>query len=363
MADPSPVDVHILEMLPVGIFAIDRNWSITLWNRTLASWTGIGAAAALGRRLEEVLPSFADRRYSARLGLLLEGGPPVVFSYQLHPDLFPDAHRRGLRRARYCTASPMAGDGGILFAVEDRTEIAALALASREELLLRRGIEEELRRAIEVKEMLIREASHRVKNNLMMIASLISLEAERVEDGSLAGFLKDLEARIGSIGLIHQFLYRGEIGADVRLDEYLDRLCATIVGTFPVKGRGARLALDLEALTLDMDATPYLGMMTAELVTNSLKYGPVPGKELVISVSLRKDRNSGDLELRVEDSGPGFPEGTVPDSNSLGWGLLELFVEQLGGSVTILPKAGACVLIRIPGHGKMVETVSPKGLA
>ncbi|MEI6877216.1 MAG: histidine kinase dimerization/phosphoacceptor domain -containing protein, partial [Spirochaetota bacterium] len=203
MAETRTLDLGILEMLPVGLFAVDRDWRITLWNRSLADWTGIAASSALGRGLSSVLPRMGERLYMSRLESVMAGGPPVVFSYQIHVDLFPVANDHGLRRSRYCTASALPDARGVLFTVEDRTEVAALVREARAEVRRRREVEEALRAALVTKAMLVREASHRVKNNLGMIVSLIGLEAERAGSEAARGFLVDLETRIDSISLIH----------------------------------------------------------------------------------------------------------------------------------------------------------------
>ena len=348
MDERPPVDLAVLEMLPIGVFAASRDWKIFLWNRTLALWTGIEPAEALGRDLRAVLPRLDDRRHLSRLEALMEGGPPVVFSYQLHADLFPDSGGRGPRRARYCAASALPGAAGILFSVEDRTEVAALVRDAGFEISRRRAVEEELRSALAAKEMLIREASHRVKNSLAIIVSLINLESEKAGSDSARGFLLDLESRVSSIGLIHELLYKGDIGSAVRLDEYLGKLCTSVVETLSPKDAEVKLVLKTESAFLSVDDTLHLGMMAAELVTNSLKYARSSDGSLTIRITLRREEGEGLLELLVEDEGPGFPEGRIPRSSSLGWSLIEIFASELGGTAQILPGPGARVALRFP---------------
>jgi two-component sensor histidine kinase len=357
MAEPPPLVPAILERLPVGVFVVDASWTILVWNRTLAEWTGLAAKEALGRDARQVLPKLAEPRNYSRLEPLLEGGPPVVFSYQLHADLLPDAHGRGPRRARYCTASSLPG-GGLLFAVEDRTEVAALVRNARAEVERRRAAEEGLRSALEAKEMLVREASHRVKNNLAMIVSLINLEEDKAGSEAARGFMADLESRIRSIAVIHELLYKGDLGAEVELGEYLSTLGHTMVDTLTAEGGRVRLEFALEGARLDLDATLYVGMMVAELLTNSLKYAREPDRDLVITVGLRHDPAEGVLEVLVTDDGPGFPGDQLPSGASLGWNLVHLLSAELGGAALILPGPGARVAIRIP-EGRREAAIVP----
>ncbi len=357
MASEVLAEAPILERLPVGIFTVDRDWIIRLWNRTMADWTGIQPEAALGRALGAVLPHFSERRYLSRLEDLMEGGPPVVFSYQLHGELFPDRGGRGPRRVRYCTASSLP-QAGILFAVEDRTEVVALVREARAEVSRRLAVEEELRSALAAKEMLIREASHRVKNNLAMVVSLINLDSDKSQDPGVQASLADLASRIDTIALIHELLYKGEIGAQVGLDAYLEKLCATIVEAFSGEGLEVGLRTRLEPAFLDLDSTLYVGMITSELLTNCLKYGRQPGRALSLEVSLQRKADEACLELLVADNGPGFPGEELPSSGSLGWSLVTMLVGELGGRIEVLPGPGAATRIHLPERRK--EALSPQ---
>jgi two-component sensor histidine kinase len=304
----------------------------------------------VGQILHRLLPRFEEDSIRARLDFLMQGGPPVVFSYQLHEDLFPHRGDDRIQRVRYCTASSIPG-GGIIFSIEDRTEVAALVREAHEEILRRRKAEEELRAALAAREMTIREASHRVRNNLTMVASLIELETLRAETDAMKGFLLDLQTRVGSIGLIHELLYRGEPGKDLRLDEYLERLCSTINDAFPLGPGRAGFVYELQEISYAVDASVYLGMMVAELLTNALKYAQLPGRKLAIEVRLCAV-GDGRLELSVGDNGPGIPGGRIESSNSLGWELLESLTKTLGGSIRIGQGPGALVVISIPEKAK-----------
>lgn len=358
MAREDLAEAPILERLPVGIFTVERDWNIRIWNRTMADWTGIQPEDAIGRALGAVLPHFSERRYLSRLEDLMEGGPPVVFSYQLHGELFPDRGGRGPRRVRYCTASSLPASSGILFAVEDRTEVVALVREARAEVSRRLAVEEQLRSALAAKEMLIREASHRVKNNLAMVVSLINLDSDKSQDPGVQATLADLASRIDTIALIHELLYKGEIGAQVRLDAYLEKLCATIVEAFSGDGLEVGLRTRLEPASLDLDSTLYVGMITSELVTNCLKYGRQPGKALGLEVSLQRKADGDCLELLVADNGPGFPGEGLPSSGSLGWSLVTMLVGELGGRIEVLPGPGAATRIHLPERRK--EVLSPQ---
>lgn len=344
-AETSPSS--LLDRLPLGLLTVGRDWRIGLWNARLEAWTGLPAAEAAGRRLEELLPSFAEPHNLSRLELVMEGGPPAVFSWQLHPDLFPFAppQTRG-RAARYTVASCLP-EGGILLSVEDRTEIALLLREARVEVGRRREAEKALQAALEAKELVVREANHRIKNNLTMVASLISLEEERASEGPSRRSLADLEARIRSIGLLHELLYSKPSEEEPRLDEYLSRLCESILRSYGGEEALARLRLSLEPHRLRAAAAIKVGLILVELLTNALKYAGREGRPPSLEVELR-EAGEGRLELLVADDGPGLPE-TYDAGDSLGFTLMESFAEELGGGLSLRPGPGARFVLDFRG--------------
>jgi len=338
MDERPSLEAAVIDLVPAGLFAIDADWRIVLWNRCLESWTGTCREAVLGADARSVFPELALKKYAVRIAPLFEGGPPVVFSHELNARLFV-SRKDGRRERQYgCVAAAMPGGGAVLFTVEDKTESAALLAESRRELALRKATEARLIDAVNVKEMLAREASHRVKNNLTIILSLIGLESENVVDAGTRTRLEALEARIHSISLIHELLYKGEVGEEIRLDDYLRRLCENVFSTLLPTGSPARLELELAPSSLDIDKTLYVGLVVVELLTNALKYAIMPRGRGLVRVALRGA--SGLVELSVADDGPGFgaawqPAGAdkSPCGTSLGQSLLSLLASELGAEI------------------------------
>lgn len=346
MADPCSVYADILQRVPIGIFTVDRHWKLSFWNGRLSEWTGIRAEEALGRPLGEVLPRFVEAHNLSRLGLVMDGGPPVVFSWQLHHDLFPiSRRRRGAEEARYTVASSLR-DGGILFSVEDYTEVTLLLREARTELGRRREVEAALQQALAAKETVIRESNHRIKNNLMMVTSLISIESDRAEDEVSRRFLSDLASRVSSIGLLHELLYSGPGEEDPRVDEYLEHLGETIVRSYRGEDGLARFSTDIEPIRLSARVAIKVGMIFVEVVTNALKYAG--SAERAPRIAVRFSRRASGFELLVEDDGPGMPPPSAVRRDSLGLLLLDSFAGELGGTVEFLPGPGARVRVAFP---------------
>ncbi|HUX37806.1 MAG TPA: histidine kinase dimerization/phosphoacceptor domain -containing protein [Rectinemataceae bacterium] len=348
MADKSPLLItDILERLPVGVFAVDAEWRIGYWNSRMARWTGIEAVDAGARPLGEILPKFIEPHNLSRLELVMKGGPPVVFSWQLHHDLYPVATRSQHRStARYTVASKLPGTGGILFSVEDYTEISRLLLEARSEVVRRRAAEAALQKALAVKDAIVRESNHRIKNNLALVASLASIEEERAPNEAAGRFLAELGSRVRSIALLHELLYSRPIEEEPRLDEYLSRLSGTIATSYLGDEGPSRLSLQLEALSLPASLAIKVGLTLVELLTNAFKYAGSPEAPPSVAVSL--SRSGDDMVLLVSDDGPGFPPGWRERRDSLGLVLIESFAADLGGSVEFLGGSGGRVRVRFP---------------
>jgi len=345
-----PLDLSILDRVPLGLFALDQGFAVRFWNSCMRDWSGISSDEILGKDIRVFFPRLADERYMKRIESVLEGGPPVIFSYQLHGDLFPNRRQTGVPKVRHTTVSYLPETDLVLalFAVEDRTEAAFRGREARAEVARRAEAENELRAALAMKEMLIREVNHRVKNNLAMIASLVRLQSDRIDDPKLRAALSDLESRISSIALLYDRLYRSSEAAGVNLDEYLDSLCRTLFDNLLPKDTKIQFELHLERAFIGVDTGLYIGLLVAEFFTNSIKYGIGDRRDGRIEVSLRCDASY--IRVGVMDDGPGFPSdpGQMPENLSLGLKLAQVVASSLGGRIEFGPGFDGTVS---PGSG------------
>jgi PAS domain S-box-containing protein len=336
--------------VPIGIFLIDAARRIVFWNACFEDWTGRPRAEALGRPLDEVFPAFAAARYAARLDKLFNDGLPLILSYQLNGDLY---RRPGNDRIFHSTVTRIETAEGnrALFAVEDRTEIDQRIRTNRKEISRRAAAEARLQAALDDRDMLMREMNHRIKNNLMMVRSLISLQAERVDDPRLASLHQDLESRIGSIETLHELLYKAKLPSAVRLDDYLSMLGDKIIAGVQSAADGVELRYDFAPATIRSGRAVYVGLLFAELLTNALKYGRSADGALRIAAKLRV---SGDrAELDFSDGGPGLPKGFDPaKAASLGLSLVATLAQQLRAVQRIESGPGLRIVTSIPLEDK-----------
>lgn len=186
-------------------------------------------------------------------------------------------------------------------------------------------------------EALIRELHHRVKNNLQIISSLLSMQSMRMEEGEAKEAVDEGRSRIKAMSMIHQQLYMGENTAEVNSEEYLLRLLEDLKNSF---GSGQeQLLTDIRARNLDVDTILPVGLIVNELVSNAFKYAfkDVDDPQLKVSFDI-EDKFA---LLKIKDNGKGLPEDfDLASANSFGLKLVNILVKQLKGTMDINKEEG-----------------------
>jgi two-component system, sensor histidine kinase PdtaS len=176
---------------------------------------------------------------------------------------------------------------------------------------------------IRLRETMLSEIHHRVKNNLQIIASLINLKSSQVS-AEASEILQQLNGRVFSMGLVHEKLYKTDALQFVRLDTYLVELCHYLIDSFSTFEKGIALAFNVEPIELDADKTLNCGLICNELITNSLKHAFGPDQQnRVIRITLLSKLNQ--VELSIQDNGQNTK--TIVTANTQSFGLR--FVDQL----------------------------------
>lgn len=196
------------------------------------------------------------------------------------------------------------------------------------------------------KELLVREVHHRVKNSLQVVASLVSLQANRTPDPQQKSVFRALRQRITAIALVHEKLYGQGISGQPDVGAYLTELLRL---QYPGDGLGSgRVVWEVHAdpLAAGVDYCIDAGLILTELVANAHKHGlSAQGGKLEVSIRIREGR----LAIEVTDSGPGFPEGfRAEDSEGLGFRLVLALLQRNDGRLELGPGGRACVDLRLP---------------
>lgn len=206
-------------------------------------------------------------------------------------------------------------------------------------------------KALDDKNTLLKEIHHRVKNNLQVISSLLSLQSRFIKDEETLDAIKAGKSRVQSMSLLHQNLYRDNNLKGVEMSQYFQNLGQNLLDTYNIEDN-IQLTTDIDDIVLDIDTVVPLGLITNELVSNAIKHA-FKGKKLgEIHLSLKEVGST--LILTVKDNGIGLPDGELPVTNkSLGATLIQSFTEKLEGEIKIDIADGSTVSIEIKDYNKI----------
>ena len=227
------------------------------------------------------------------------------------------------------------------------------------DITLRKEQEETLRQSIEEKAVLVREIHHRVKNNLQVVVSLLSLQSNYTDDPKALAAFEDTEGRVRAIAAIHETLYARSDLAEIEFAAYLSNLVQDLLKLHTRVPGGIVLDLTTEEMALPMEQAIPLGLIANELVINSLKHGIPEGRgKLTVALAYQREGeqpasgeslDQGWAQLTVADNGPGVPDGIdLPQARSMGFRLLNLLVKQLHGRMELSQGPGATVKVDFP---------------
>jgi two-component sensor histidine kinase len=189
---------------------------------------------------------------------------------------------------------------------------------------------------------LLKEVHHRVKNNLNVIASIIGLQANEL-DGSEKEQLLKSKVRIESIAMVHEMLYRSEDLSSISFVGYMQHLSDLLLRMY---GRQGDVIVQIESniKTMPLETMVQLGIITNELLTNSIKYAfDDSSGEIWITMQ----NNDSTYRFIYEDDGKGILDvDQLVKHQSLGVKLIHLSARQLGGDVVITNPRGLKYEIR-----------------
>ena len=222
--------------------------------------------------------------------------------------------------------------------IERLTDIYAIAIN-------RYLAEEKIKQSLKEKEVLLREIHHRVKNNMQIISSLLSLQSNSMPKKKYSGIFKESQNRIISMALIHEKLYHSRDIEKIDFKEYIDDLVRSLFQSYEVYGN-IELRIDVKDVFLGIDFAIPCGLILNELVTNSIKYGFPDGRKGLISIII-KSNETGYVELEVNDNGVGIPEDfDISKTKSLGLHLVTILSEQLNGEISFDRNNGTKFMIK-----------------
>ncbi|MDQ3191701.1 MAG: tetratricopeptide repeat protein [Bacteroidota bacterium] len=190
------------------------------------------------------------------------------------------------------------------------------------------------------KELLLEEVHHRINNNLQIISSLLSLQANSANNEQLFDYLQQSQNRIQSLAALHELLYQDKTTLEINMNEYINKVLAfhrDVAGTLNAK---VELKTNVPIVNFPTATAVPLALVINELVTNSIKYAFTDKKEGEINITLFP-LESEKWKLTVADNGKGLPLEEQKRKNSLGLRLVNILTKQIGATVNTLSSPGA----------------------
>lgn len=238
------------------------------------------------------------------------------------------------------------GELKLTFLRDSTGKIAGLQGTLRD-ISKRKAAEIQVQQDLEEKNVLLQEIHHRVKNNLNVITSLLSLQAGRVgADPAVLKAFRESRDRIHAMAMVHERLYHSDDLKRIDIKLYFEAMSRNLLLVHGAVDR-VKLHIDVQGVFLDINMAIPCGLILNELITNALKYAFPGNAKGRIRVTFRQEK-SGDNRFVVSDNGIGIPVN-VSKTESLGLHLVHILTEQLDGVLRIERIRGSRFIIKFPG--------------
>ncbi len=254
-------------------------------------------------------------------------------------------HKNGDWRWFEATGKPFRTSTGEIRAIVDTRDITE-----------RKKSDEQIQESLMRKESLLREIHHRVKNNLQVISSLLSLQSDYAKDEESLALFYESQSRISTIALIHEKLYQSRNIDEIKMLDYITDLTRNLLRVYKDFGENMQVQINAYDISIDVDQAIPCGLIINELFSNCLKHafnypdGDNPAKRArnKVSVEIYSD-SDGILTLSVRDNGVGFPVNMdIRNTNTLGLQLVCTLADQLKGTVELRNENGTMFNIVFP---------------
>ena len=321
-----------------ALFQLDPNGLISSWN--------VGAERLLGYTEQEIIGQAFERIFT-----------PVDVAAGSPQTEMENARKSGTsldERWHIRKDGSIFFANGVLTAIRDSSgqlrgfsKIMRDITESHRAELRPRDQEQQLRGSLAEKEALLKEIHHRVKNNLQIIASLLDMQSEFLDQADSRNVLLEMKTRVRSIAAIHELLYTAADFSRIEFRRFVEKLAQDVIAVHRQHATQVRIELHAESVLLDMAQAVPCGLIVNELLTNALKHAFPDGRPGKINVSFGSDKTNWRLE--VADDGIGLAADIDPGNvSSMGFHLIQLLAQQLGGSLDVIRAAGTRFVISFP---------------
>lgn len=204
--------------------------------------------------------------------------------------------------------------------------------------------------ALGEKEVLLAEVHHRVKNNMQVISSLLSMQSKQITDCAVREIFLETHNRIHSIAKVHELLYISGNYSCIYYDDFLKKLLSYLSDFYRPVNRNISVQVLVEQVRIPLSQAIPLSLIATELITNAFKYAFPGCRSGTITIDLKPGLLQGSGILAIRDDGVGLPQGLDPqDMSSMGMRLITGLIEQISGTCTFNSlDSGLEVLVTFP---------------
>lgn len=378
---------ELLQHVPLGICMLAQDYAVLYCNRTLCNWIETDPQDITGKNLLELYPHLGEGKYKTRLDQVMDGGPPCVFSPQLHPHFLPSLLPNGKHRIQQTTvvSQLVEGDRVLMICMQDVTEIISqvrriheLQRITLREMNERKKALQELEEANrylvefnEEKDRIMQIITHDIRSPVSGIKGAAELLASDPADVATVAEFSAMIVNVADslLTLVNDFLDLAKLQAGkITLNPApysITAVARQAIEFFEVTAANKNVtvtpAFDGEII-VDIDRSKMLQVLT-NLLSNAIKFTRAGG---VVTLAVERETN-GDAVLRVQDTGVGIAEehlaivfeqfgshqrqGTAGEKGTgLGMPLVKSFVELHGGTIAVSSEVGkgTTFTIRLP---------------
>jgi PAS domain S-box-containing protein len=241
-----------------------------------------------------------------------------------------------------------------IFPVFDNLGKLVHFIGVQNEITAQKQAEDRLKASLQEKDTLLKEIHHRVKNNLLVVSSLLSWQSETINDDNVLRIFEESQQRVYAMSLIHEHLYRSKNLSSIKMQDYLTTLVENIFAAshFNDTTINSQIMVD-EAIALNVETSTACGLITNELILNALEHAFPRGHQGAANITVRLTHvpavTPPRYQLTIQDDGVGLPaEFNYSETSSLGWQLICLLTEQIEGDLHVTSCPGTTVEITFP---------------
>ena len=318
---------QLMQRSPVGIVMLDKKFQVRMTNPAFEEIFGYKESDILGKNLDQIIVTEELKREAKRISSGSYSGSTIQKeSVRLH--------KNGKEIPVIIYGFPVRLNG-------ETISIFGLYV----DITDRKNAENQLRKSLREKDVLMAEIHHRVKNNLAVISSLLELTVQNEDDEGLRKKLLDSELRLKTIALIHEKLYHSENLSSISFDHYVRELINGITKKLGQNGPKIRVFYELDVVDLNVNQAIPAALIVNELVTNVYKHAFKGRNKGVLRIYMSKIRNW--ITLCIRDNGAGFIYSTKnTSSEKLGIKLINMLTEQLQGNVEFNTEEGTSCTVK-----------------